>query len=141
MGRQESEVLAPCAYQTSHIKSPSNQLYSAPTEGEVARGDFIISPTKRGPKATLSCPQQRTLLNKLSKYITRDAKLVAGLGWEASFEGMLGQGDLTNLEKFHHPSLRILRPYQHQGARMVLTGGSGQRGISAKLWTMGHISP
>ena len=67
----------------------------------------MTAPAKREAQATLPCTQQRTLTDKLGKYIARDAKLVARMGWEAFINGRRGRGDLTNLEKVHHPARRL----------------------------------
>ena len=72
-----------------------------------------------------------SLLDDLGKLISRDATLVAKLGWEDFVNQHRGMGDFYRLGMDLHPAyrlLRLLRQYKHRVAPVVL---------AEKKWTEG----
>ena len=67
-----------------------------------------------------------SLLDDLGKLISRDATLVAKLGWEDFVIQRRGRGDFARLEAVPHLAHRLLCQYKHRVTPVVL---------AEKIWT------
>ena len=60
-------------------RSPTTRTHINPTPLEVGLRRCYDSPLKKGTRALIPCPQQRTLPDEIGKYATWDAALVGKL--------------------------------------------------------------